>query len=38
MGQDGGFCTYWMDTLPCLSRMPAAKSRVVGPLWHVIGH
>ncbi|QUC03934.1 hypothetical protein [Atopobium sp. oral taxon 416] len=32
MGQDGGFCTCWMGILPCLSHMPAAKSRVVGPL------
>ncbi|RRF98406.1 MAG: hypothetical protein DUD39_09745 [Coriobacteriaceae bacterium] len=36
MGQDrckdGGFCTCWMGILPCLSRIPAAKRRVVGPL------
>jgi hypothetical protein len=36
MGQDGckdgGSCTCWMSILTCLSRIPAAKSRVVGPL------
>ena len=32
MGQDGGSCTCWMSILPCFSRIPAQKSRVVGPL------
>ena len=36
MGQDkckdSGSCTCWMGILPCLSRIPAAKSRVVSPL------
>ena len=30
--QDSGSCTCWMSNLFCLSRIPAQKSRVAGPL------